>query len=96
MIKAEGKFAYKPNREVNTTVVLDVVDFKFFGSDAEVFAWDKCANRPYYFYYSANKDIWLVPDPDGEDADCYIEFQGEVLLFEYKQSWTKGKNSHEK
>lgn len=93
MIKTEGKFIYKPNKEVDTTIILDVLDLKFLGSDVEVFAWDKCADRPYYFYYSAKRDIWLVPDPSDEYGECYMEFTGEVISFEYITSWINGKES---
>ena len=91
MIKTGGKFIYKPNKEVDTTIMLDVLDIKFLGSDVEIFTWDKGADRPYYFYYSAKGDAWLVPDPSDEYGERYMEFPGEVISFEYITSWTTSK-----
>ena len=91
MIRAQGKFIYKPNKEVDTTITLEVVDFNIFSLDLEVFAWDKCSSTSYYFYYSNDRDTWLVPDPSDEYGERYMEFPCEVISFEYITSWTASK-----
>jgi hypothetical protein len=87
MIKTEGKLVYKPKGALEQTIALYVHDIQVIGKDIEVSAVD--VTKLLTFYYSSDRGIWLVPDPDSEDADCFKEFEGTVVSFEYRYYWTK-------
>ena len=87
MIKSYGKLTYKPFKNFDQTIALYVTDIHIMGKDMEVTAID--VNKPFTFYYSGNNDKWYVPDPNGEDRDCYKEFDGTVVSFEYRYCWDK-------
>lgn len=82
MIKTEGKLVYKPNKAPDRTIILDVHDVQVIGKDIEVSAVN--ADRLFTFYYYSRKGVWMVPDPDSEDRDCFKEFEGTVISFEYR------------